>query len=421
MEKQGYILGFWERGPGFAEGLGYLPQAMSSKAVTAGLVSAIFGCTGPALVVIASAQTAGYSFEQIVSWLFGIYFFGGVISFIMGLYYKQPIIGSFSIPGATLMGVALYGFTFNEAVFGFLIASLIIATLAATGLIGKVMRILPQPIVMGMIFGAMLRFGTGIATSVVDGPIVAGSAVLAFFIVPHFLGKKFSPVLCALIVGVIAAIATGAFAGNVEALRYVPPQLFMPHFNPAIILAVSVPLAIIAIGAENAQSYGVLKSQGYTPPVNAMNFICGGMGFVANSFGAHNLNLAGPMTAICASPEGGDDPKDRYAASLMNGVFFGGFGLVASFALAFIEMAPTQLIGVLAGLAMINVLLNSVTEAFKSGRCKMGAFFALVTAASGITVMNIGSAFWALMIGVTISVLFEREDFNALKEEKSKN
>ena len=414
MEKQEYILGFWEKGPGVLHGLKGLPASMSGKAVTAGVVAAIFGCTGPALIVIASAQTAGYSFDQIVSWLFGIYVFGGLISIFMAPYYKVPIVGSFSIPGSTLMGTALIGFSFNEAVFGFLVASFIIAILAASGLIGKVMRILPQPIVLGMIFGAMLRFGIGIPTSVVANPIVAGSAVLAFFLIPHLFKIKLSPVLCALAVGVIAAIATGSFSGDAQAMQYIPPQLFMPHVNLATILTVSVPLAIIAIGAENAQCYGVLKTQGYNPPVNSMNFICGFLGLVANLFGAHNLNLAGPMTAICASPEGGAELKDRYAAAFVNGLSFISFGLVASYALAFIGMVPPELISVLAGLAMINVLLNAVTEAFKSGLCKLGAFFALCVAASGITVLNIGAAFWALLAGVLISILFEKEDFRAL-------
>ena len=417
--EQKYILGFWEKGAGFKGGFFGLRKSMGSKAVTAGVVAAIFGCTGPAIIVINSAQTAGYSPEQIVSWLFGIYFFGGAISLFMAPYYRIPIVGSFSIPGATLMGAALAGYTFNEAVFGFMGASFIIAVLAATGMIGKIMRNLPQPIVMGMIVGAMLRFGTGMAIAVVDAPIIAGSALLAFFIIPKLIFKKASPVLCALVVGVVVSVAMGSFTGDVQALAYVPPQIFLPHFNPAVILAVSVPLAIIAIGAENAQSYGVLKTQGYKPPVNAMNFICGFLGIVANLFGAHNLNLAGPMTAICASPEGGDDIKDRYAAAFVNGLSFCTFGLLASFALAFIGMIPAQLISMLAGLAMINVLLNAITEAFKHGKCRQGAFFALCIAASGITVFNIGAAFWALLVGVAISVLFEREDFNALRDNKA--
>jgi len=413
-----YIFGFWEKGTGFIKGIKGLRQSMSGKAVTAGVVAAIFGCTGPAIIVINSAQTAGFNHAQIVSWLFGIYVFGGLISIFMAPYYQVPIVGSFSIPGSTLMGAALAGYTFNEAVFGFLGASLIIAVLAATGMIGWVMRNLPQPIVMGMIVGAMLRFGTGMATAVVSAPVIAGSAVLAFFIIPHFILKKASPVLCALVVGVIASVATGSFSGDIQAMQYIAPQIFMPHFNAAVFLAVSVPLGLIAIGAENAQSYGVLTAQGYKPPVNSMNFVCGFVGFAANLFGAHNLNLAGPMTAICASPEGGDHIKDRYAAAFVNGISFVSFGLVASYALAFIGMVPPQLISMLAGLAMINVLVNALTEAFKHGKCRNGAFFALCIAASGITVLNIGAAFWALLVGVVISVFFERQDFNALRTGK---
>lgn len=134
------------------------------------------------MVVINAATEVGYTKEQIVSWLFGIYVFGGAISIIMALYYKMPIVGAFTIPGASMLATSLVGFTFNEAAFAFIIAGLIVLFLGITGLISKVMNLLPLPIVMGMIVGAMFRFGTGIITSSVSSPLVAGLAVLAFLL-----------------------------------------------------------------------------------------------------------------------------------------------------------------------------------------------------------------------------------------------
>lgn len=400
----------WEKGPGFKSGLKDLGKSINSKTITAGVVAAIFGCTGPALVVINAATTVGYTNEQIISWLFGIYVFGGAISLIMALYYKMPIVGAYTIPGASMLATSLMGFTFNEAAFAFIIAGIIVLLLGVTGLISKVMKLLPFPIVMGMIAGAMFRFGTGIITSSVASPIVAGSAVLAFFILPKII-KKVPPVLCALIVGIIAAIATGSFNGDVGALSYIPPQVVMPSPNLATIISVAVPLAALVIGAENAQSIGVLYAQGYEPPINAMTVISGVGGIVAGCFGAHNANIAGPMTAICSSSEAGEDKSKRYGASVVNGICFIVFGLLGSFTMAFITMIPSELVNVVAGLAMINVLLNSLVDAFGNGKCRLGAFFAFVIAASGISVLSIGSAFWALVGGVIISILMEKNDF----------
>lgn len=404
-----------EKGPGYRSGIKDLGKHLNSKTITAGLVAAIFGCTGPALVVISSSTAAGFTTEQTISWLFGIYFFGGLISLVLALYYKMPIVGAYSIPGAIMMGTALVGFTFNEAAGAFIMAGVIVLVLGLTGLIGKVMRWLPLPIVMGMIAGAMLRFGTAIATATVSAPIICGAALVGFFIVPRLI-KRFPPVLAAMIFGIIALIATGGIGLETADFSYIAPQLVLPKFNVATILSVSVPLAALVIGAENAQAVGVLYAQDYKPPINAMTVISGIGGVITGLFGAHNANIAGPMTAICSSTEAGDKKEGRYAASVVNGVLFGGFGLVASYAVVFVKIIPSALISVLAGVAMINVLINALQEGFASRNYKIGAFFALVIGASGITILHIGAPFWALVGGVVISMIVERADFKAGKE-----
>lgn len=403
--------GLIEKGSGFASGFADLKKNLNSKTITTGFVAAVFGCTGPALVVINSSTAAGYTTEQTISWLFGIYVFGGLISFIMALYYKMPIVGAFSIPGASMLATSLVGFTFNEAAGAFIMAGVIVLLLGVTGLIGKVMRFLPLPIVMGMIAGVMLKFGTNIVNSTIASPIICGSAVLAYFLTPKF-SKKFSPILSALVCGVIAMVATGAF--NIEAFdfKYIPPQIVVPSFNFASILSVSIPLAALVVGAENAQAIGVLYAQGYKTPVNAMTIISGFGGIFSGLFGAHNANIAGPMTAICSTSEAGDDKNGRYGASVVNGVLFMSFGLVASFAMAFIKGIPLQLVNVLAGLAMIGVLINSFKDGFGTGHFRLGAFFAFAVGASGITILSIGSAFWALLVGVIVSLITEKKDFD---------
>jgi benzoate membrane transport protein len=402
-----------EGGQGFASGLKDLKKNLNSKTITTGLVATIFGCSGPALVTINAGTTAGYTDAQIASWLFGIYFLGGLISVIMALYYKMPINGAYSIPGASMLGSALAGVSFNQAAGAFMIAGLIVLLLGVTGLMGKVMKWLPLPIVMGMIAGVMIRFGTAIVTATQASPIVGAAALFGFFVLPKFF-KRLAPVLTALICGVIALLATGGLNGNATEIVYYAPQLVVPGFSLATIFSVSIPLAALVVGAENAQAIGVLYTQGYKPPVNAMTIISGLGGIVAGLFGAHNANIAGPMTAICSSEEAGEDKEGRYASSVVNGVTFSLFGLFSSLALSFIQMIPTTLISILAGLAMINVLINAFKEGFQTGKCKLGAFTALVIGISGISVLHIGAAFWALVGGVVVSLIAEKQDFDAL-------
>lgn len=399
----------FEKGPGFKSGLQDLPRHLNGSTIASGLISSIFGCTGPALVVISASSTAGFTTADTVTWIFGIYVFGGLLGLLLALYYKLPISGAYSIPGATLMGTALAGYTFNEAAGAFVIAGVIVLAIGLTGLIGKIMKVLPLEIVMAMVAGCMLKFGVNIITFTQKDVIVCGSAVLAFLLVPRVL-KKFPAVLAALIVGVIVAAVTGGFSGDMGDVSYIAPRLIAPAFNGSLILSCSIPLAALVIGAENAQAMGVLKAQGYDVPANGMTIASGIGGIISGLFGAHNANIAGPMTAICSSDEAG--PKEgRYAASVVNGITFAAFGLVAAYAIGFVNLIPVGLTYVLAGLAMINVLIQSFRDGFKSGKYKTGAFFALVVGVSGISILHVGSAFWALVIGVVVSLICDKKDF----------
>lgn len=403
--------GLFEKGPGFASGLKDLLKYTNGATLSSAIISTIFGCTGPCLVTIAAAQAAGFSTGETVSWIFGIYVFGGLLGVIMSLYYKTPISGAYSIPGATLMGTALAGYSFNEAAGAFVLAGIIVLILGVTGLIGKVMRWLPLPIVMGMIAGCMLRFGTNIVNGVNTLPLICSLAVLAFLGVPRLI-KGFPGVLAALVVGVIAALATGAFTGEAGAVAYIAPRLVIPRFNPELILSCSVPLAALVVGAENAQAMGVLKVQGYDVPANGMTVASGIGGIVSGLVGAHNANIAGPMTAICSSSAAG--PKEgRYAASVWNGITFASFGLVGSFAIAFVTFIPGPLVNVLAGLAMINVLVQAFSEGFGTLKYKAGAFFAMIVGAANLSFLGIGAAFWALVVGVAVSAICDSQDFKA--------
>ena len=396
-----------EEGPGFASTLRDLPSAIGIRPVSAGVVAAIFGCSGPALIVIGAAETNGLSNGQAVAWLLAIYGLGGLISLILALYYRMPITGAYSIPGAALVAGSLSAFGFDQAVGAFIMAGVLVLALGFSGLIGRVMRWLPLPIVMAMIAGALIRFGIGTVTSASKLPIVVGLTILAFFVSMR-LTKAVPPVLTALVVGLLAAWATGSFGGSEAAIGFVAPEFTLPRFTLDAFLAISVPLAILVIGAENAQAIGVLLAEGYRPPINAMTIISGIGGVLAGLLGGHNANIAGPMTAICASDQAGEDRGRRYAATVVNGALFAAFGIFGGLAVPVILMLPGPLIGAVAGLAMINVFLMAFQSAFdRAAGYQLGALVALVVAMSNVSILGISAPFWALVAGAAVSLLVE--------------
>lgn len=397
-----------EKGPGFASGLRDLRTWFGVKPLSAGVVAAIFGCSGPALVVIGAAESGSLSQGQTVAWLFGIYFFGGLISLIMALYYKMPVVGAYSIPGAAMLAGAMGSFPFDEIVGSFIMAGVLVLVLGLTGLVGRIMRWLPMPIVMAMIAGAMIRFGTGTVEATLKMPLIVGGAIAAFFLSMRFV-KAVPPVLSALVTGLLITWLTGGFVASELNHGFIAPELTAPSFTLGALLAVALPLAVLVLGAENAQATGVLMAEGYKPPVNAMTIISGIGGIAAGLVGAHNANIAGPMTAICSSEQAGEDKAGRYVAAVTNGVLFGSFGLFAAVAVPLVLRLPSPLIMAVAGLAMIGVLVTSLQEAFGAARGhQIGAFTALVVAMSNVNLLGISSPFWALVAGVVVTLVADR-------------
>ncbi|WP_117017503.1 benzoate/H(+) symporter BenE family transporter [Aeribacillus pallidus] len=389
---------------------------LNINTVSAGTLAAIFGCTGPALIIIGGAADGGLTHEQTISWLFAVYFFGGLLGIYLALKYRQPIAGAYSIPGAVLVAGALSQFSLNEMAGAYFVAGVIVLLLGITRTIGKIMNWIPVPIVMGMIVGAMIRFGTGMITSIEKAPLIAGVAVLVYLLSVRFI-KVIPPILTSFIVSVILVVIMNEFQIQDQQSSFILPQILIPSFSLEAIVSVSIPLAFLVIGAENAQATGVLMAQGYKPPVNVMTIISGIGGMVTSFFGGHNANIAGPMTAICASEEAGKNKEGRYASVVVNGILFSLFGLLAGIVVPFVTALPSVLVGTIAGLAMISVLVNSLQSAFSESKFQVGAFFALIIGMSNISFFNISSPFWALVGGVLVSLLIEPHHFQKEHED----
>ncbi len=59
----------------------------------------------------------------------------------------------------------------------------------------------------------------------------------------------------------------------------------------------------------------------------------------------------------------------------------------------------------------MRVITSSMAIAFSGKKHEIGALFAFLIAASGIQILGIGATFWALVLGVIVSAIFETKDF----------
>lgn len=389
------------------------PSRLSIANITTGIVAAVFGCTGPALIVINSGMVGGLTQQQIVSWLFGIYFIGGLIGVILALAFRQPICGAFTIPGAVLLGSSLTYFNLSQAVGAYLITGVLILVLGLSGIMNKIMQRVPMAIIMATIAGVMLKFALGIVLAVKSAPVVGGLALAGYFLIPK-VWPRIPPVLGAIVLGVGGVLLSGTVQAITWKGSFYLPQVVRPEFSPGAVMAISIPLTLLVLGSENAQGIGVLLGTGYKPPINLMTVVSGLGTMVAALFGAHSANIAGVMTAICATQE--DVAKeDRYGAALVDGFLFMLFGLFAGVAVKLIKILPGSLISLLAGLAMVPVLIGALNQGFSSGKFKLSTFAAFVIALSEISLFKISAPFWALLGGLILALTIERKDFQAEK------
>ncbi len=389
---------------------------LTQENISAGLLAAIFGCVATSLIIVNSGAQAGLTDSQIVSWLFSCWFFGGTIGVYLAWKTGQPISGAWSIPAAVMLGGTLGHFAFEEAVGAYFMAGAMVFLLGVTGLVNRIIRLIPMPIIMAMIAGALMRFATGIMGGLAELPLIAGATVAAYFLSLALL-PRITPIIPALAVGLLLFFMFGEAVPAASAAQFQLPGFYLPVFSFEAFIAISLPVAILVVGAENAQATGVLMSEGYKPPVNTMTTLSGIGGMVACFFGAHNANIAGPMTAICSSEVAGSEKDKRYVASIICGVICLTFGILSSYAISFIKMVPLALIATVAGLAMINVLLQSLQLAFtteKKAAFQLGAFTAFVVALSGVSFLNITAPFWALVAGLGISLITDRQQFRQL-------
>ena len=73
--------------------------------------------------------------------------------------------------------------------------------------------------------------------------------------------------------------------------------------------------------------------------------------------------------------------------------------------------APEEFILALGGIAMLRALQQAFVTSFR-GNFTLSALITFVVTISGLTIFNIGAAFWGIVIGYIVSRLMERADYH---------
>ncbi|MEO6117252.1 MAG: benzoate/H(+) symporter BenE family transporter, partial [Pseudolysinimonas sp.] len=199
----------------------------------------------------------------------------------------------------------------------------------------------------------------------------------------------------------VAVVLTGP---HIAAVHLLPTVRFVvPSFEPFVLIGLGIPLYIVTMAGQNVPGFAVLRTFGYEhPPARAMLTAAGLATTIGSVFGAYALNLSAITAAMMAGPDAHPDRDRRWIATVSSGAAYLIIGLGAAAATALVSATPPILIEAVAGLALLGALISSVTAALEDQRHRVVAIATFLVVASGIQLLNIGSAFWGLIVGAIV-------------------
>ncbi|MGH1504006.1 MAG: benzoate/H(+) symporter BenE family transporter [Acidimicrobiales bacterium] len=381
--------------------------------MVAGLLVVLVGYSGPVLIVREAALAAGLSESQAGSWLFAASFGSGVAGIVLSWRTRQPIVVAFSTAGVVLLTSSLGHYRFSDAVGAYVFVGLACVAIGVSSTFTSLMARIPTPIVSAMLVGVLLRFGIG-AFAALGGVGVDGEPKLAItgvvvvmgliFFVARARGSRLAIVWTAL-AGAAASFVFGVATDAPVELALVDLEWTTPTIGPAALLGLGLPLLIVALSAQYAPGYGVLKGAGYEPDMNRILAVTGGLGAVLGLLGGSGINLAAITAGLATGPDAHPDPTRRWMAGVWAGLLLIPVSLLGFSALTLFASLPAAFVATVTGLGLFGPIVGAITGALGDERHRDAAIATLLCAASGFSLFDVAAPFWALVIGLGLSAL----------------
>ncbi|MDE0148819.1 MAG: benzoate/H(+) symporter BenE family transporter [Rhodospirillaceae bacterium] len=372
---------------------------MRLSIVNAALVAVLVGFGSTIALVVSAAQALGATEAQTASWLAMICLATAASTAVLSIRYRIPSVAAWSTPGAALI-VGTAGIGMAEAVGAFLAAAGLIVLTAAAKPLGRLVEKLPVAVAAAMLAGILLRFVLEVFVQAGVEPALVLPLVLLFLAV-----RAVSPswaVIVVLIAGVLLARILGLAEDMALTLRMTEPVPVRPVFEPGVLIGLGLPLYLVTMAGQNLPGYAVLRSFGYAPPTRPILLVTGLASAATAPFGAHTANLSAITAAICCAPDAHPDPAKRWLTGPVYALGYLFLGLFAASFVALFASLPAALIATIAGLALISPLVVAAGSALRDETDRFAAIVTLAVTASGVSLLDTGSAFWGLLAGLTV-------------------
>ncbi|MET0207890.1 MAG: benzoate/H(+) symporter BenE family transporter [Burkholderiaceae bacterium] len=376
---------------------------LSLSALVAGFVAVLVGFTSSVALIFQATQALGATPAQTSSWIWALGLGMGVTSLGLSLWTRQPILTAWSTPGAALLA-ATSGLSMAEAVGAFLVCGALILIAGATRWFERIMDRIPIAIASALLAGVLARFGLDAVLATRSAPALVPTMALAYVLARRFLPRYATPVV------LLAGVAVAAWQGrlHMEAVEWgwAMPIWITPAFSWTALVGVALPLFLVTMASQNLPGVAAQRASGYQTPVSASIAATGLATIVLAPFGGYAFNLAAITAAICMGREAHEDPKRRYMASVMAGVFYIAIGLAGGAVVGLLTAFPRELVAAVAGLALLGTIAGGLAAALKDDAHRDAAILTFLVTLSGLSLLGIGSAFWGVVAGA-VSLLVQ--------------
>ena len=371
---------------------------MRASVVISAVVAVLVGFGGSVAIILAAAKAVGANPEQTSSWIAALCVSTMATTAILSLRHRIPILAAWSTPGAALIG-ASSGISMEQAVGAFFLTAVLILVTAAFRPIASLIERIPTAIASAMLAGVLLGFVLAVFEHLPGSPALVLPLIVAFFVL-----RLYSPawaVLAVLFLGVGLAYLLGLThpVGDLPLSRFVWVR---PDFDPATLLGLGVPLYLVTMASQNLPGFAVLKAAGYSVPSRSILAVTGLASLLTAGVGAHTSNLAAITASICTGPDAHPDKDKRW---LCGPFYAGGYAVLAIFGASLVALFasfPEALIATVAGIALTGPLVNALGASLKDNGDRFAAVVTFAVTASGMSVFDIGSAFWGLLAGLVV-------------------
>ncbi len=375
----------------------------------AGIITAVVGFTSSFAVVLTGLSVVGADPGEAASGLLILSLTMGLGSIVFSWRTRLPVTMAWSTPGAALLaGATVPDGGYADAVGAFVLTGLLLALTGLVRPVGEWVARIPVALANAMLAGVLLGLCVQPFLALADAP-GAVAPVLVTWLVLLRVARRWA-VPGAFAAAAVVIVVSGSLTG-IDRADLAPTLTWTtPHLDPLTMIAIGVPLYLVTMTSQNIPGSAVLASFGYRAPLRPALVYTGAVTTATAGFGGFAINLAAISAALAAGPAAHPDPARRWVAGVSTGVSYVVLGPLAALVSTVAVAAPAGVIAAVAGLALVATFGSAAASSLADDGRREAAAITFVVAASGLSIVGVGAAFWALVAGGVYLLVMARID-----------